>query len=211
MPETATIRAIASCGSSRAQIVEIEPVDAPPGRPRASVFCLGRDRPASRNTSSPAASSRVRRQRIDQPGEAAEYGARARRRHLLRHDDRGEAVEPRLGQPERHLVHLGANAGKPRVDQAQRLQSLGNIVDRGDPARRRSCPVHCLKVAICECALQPSSVSNEPAGLPLRAEPQRRVASRPCAVGHPQQRMGGAHGWALPAAHRGYRPRALHT
>ena len=121
--------------------------------------------------------------------------SRAGRRHLLRHDDRGEAVEARLGQPERHLVRPWRASPASRGSIRQSASSPSEISSmRGDAAHRCSCSGHRLESSNLPMrAFNPSSVSNEPAGLPLRAEPERRAASRPCAVGHAQQRMGGAH------------------
>src|SRR5262249_29943340 len=45
--------------------------------------------------------------------------------------------------------------------------------------------------------------------LPLRAEPERLFAPRPCLFGAAQLRLGARAGRALPAAHRGHRRDAL--
>ena len=157
-----------------------------------SAFCFGRDRPASRNTIVAGRQQRLRRQRIDEPGEAAEDRVGAGARHLLRHDDRGKAVRSpartAAAEPRRHA---GANCASRGSIAAKRVEPCGNVVDRGDPAHRRSCSViapHRSNPAMRR--INPPHVSDEHAGLPLRAEPQWRAASRPRLFGAAQQQHG---------------------
>jgi hypothetical protein len=53
-------------GRQLAHPLEIEPVVADPAASASSVFCFGRDSPASVRRSAPCASTRLRRQRVDE-------------------------------------------------------------------------------------------------------------------------------------------------
>ena len=108
-PSTGRCRAPRSGGRSPrrrqvAQMDEVEPVaHRRRARPAARAASAAKSRPRERSPS-PAASTRSRRQRIDQFDEAAEDRIGAGARHLLRDDDRGQAGEARLGQPQRHVA-----------------------------------------------------------------------------------------------------------
>ena len=138
-PETATIRAIASSASSIAEMVEIEAVDAPPAR-----------RPAAPSASAATGRPRETHRRRPRAAPSGVSGStslvkRPKIARALAVDTCCDTmIEARLWNPGSDSLSgtssdHGANRGKPRVDQAKRLQPFGNIVDRGDPARRCSC------------------------------------------------------------------------
>ena len=155
-------------GGHRAdRLVRLEPAQtrrdrgrrARPRRPRAAPRCFGRDRPASRNKSSPAASracgvsgstSLVKRPKI---------ASALARRDLLRDDDRGKAVRspaPTAGAAPRR--QLARTCRKPGIDQAKRVEPFGNVVESMEIRRIAALvPCHCLTVAISACALQPAT------------------------------------------------------
>ena len=140
--------------------------------------------------------------------EAAEDGARARRRDLLRHDDRGEAVEAGLRQPERNLADPGANGCKPRIDQAN--ASSPSEISSIEAIRRIAALVRALRAS-----------SNllmrrfNPAFCRAMSQPVFRFAPSPNGelhLGHALSALLNSE-WAartrraFPAADRGHRPR----
>ena len=171
----------------------------PPPRAAAasSARCFGRDRPA-------CAKNRIagREQRLGVSGStrAVEAGRRSHRRwraNLLRDDDRGEAGKARLAT-------AGAAPRRPAARTAARRGSSSARAPPGLPCDVVQVPNPAASAPLFRC--EPGNSSNrqqvphnpiswpshEPADLPLRAEPERRAASRPCLFRAAQPAAGAA-------------------
>jgi hypothetical protein len=180
----------------QAEPVEVEPVrHGPCGRQQATL--LGARQAGGTENVLAGIQNRLRRQGIEQRAQPAEYGVGAGARYLLGHENRGEAAEAGLGQPQRNVACLCPNHLKPAIQMAQCVEAQRDMFGRFDALHRMPVP---SGESLCALMSQSSNrrksttirlpPPDDRIDIPFRAEPQWRTASGPCLLGIAQPRSG---------------------